>query len=311
MCDWFELVRSNKPLPQLPGSSSGYAKEHRDWIRKLIEELISAKSEIVTLKNNLKERENKMAEFEKDHETRERAIKDLMKRVEELESASTIQSSKVDKIDSDLRSLGPSTSQLDDIKKVVEETAKKVTLAEVVKRGLDHNNDDFEVNLALANNKERREKEKRARNLIIFGLNRVESQKDDEKQAYELIDTLKVARDQVERVTRLNSKSSSNSDSRPAPFLIEFVTSSARDGALKSTRNLKGIDKYIEVRVAPDLTPNERAGIKREQAICADLNKDLPVDSPYTWRVRSGERSRIDKNTKRIYKPPKATGSSV
>lgn len=52
-----------------------------------------------------------------------------------------------------------------------------------MKRGLDHKNDDFDVNLALANNKERREKEKRVRNLIIFGLNRVESQKDDEKQA--------------------------------------------------------------------------------------------------------------------------------
>lgn len=125
MCDWFELVRSNKPLHQIPGSSSGYAKEHPDWIRRLIEELISAKSEIETLKTNLKEREKKVAEFEKDHESRERAIKDLLRRVEELESASTIQSSKVDKIESDLGSLGPSTSQIDDIKKSLKRPPKK------------------------------------------------------------------------------------------------------------------------------------------------------------------------------------------
>jgi hypothetical protein len=70
-------------------------------------------------------------------------------------------------------------------------------MAEVVKRGCEYKNDEFEVNLALANNKERREKE----NIIIFGLKRKEDRKVDERQALELVETLEAPRDQVLRAT--------------------------------------------------------------------------------------------------------------
>lgn len=289
--DPFELIKNKKPFPQIPGAPQNYAKEHREWIKKLVEDCISLRSEVDSLKSRLVICESKIDEFEKERETREATMDGLVKRIEQLETSSATQST--------------------EFIKVVEETAKQVTLAEVVKRGTEYKNNDFEVNLALANIKEKREKEKRAKNIIIFGLNRVEGKKDDDEQAYELIDTLKVPRVQVERVTRLISKSPNTLSTRPPPFLIEFKTSSDRDSALKSTRNLKGIEKYNVVKVAHDLTPNERAGLKREQAICDDLNKDLPGDSPFVWRVRGGERMKIDKNTKRIYKPSNATGSSV
>lgn len=289
--DPFELIKGKKAFPQIPGSPQNYAKEHREWIKRLVEECISLKSEVDSLKSRLVACESKIEEFEKERGAKESTIEGLVKRIEQLEASSINQST--------------------EFIKVVEETAKQVTLAEVVKRGTEYKNDEFEVNLALANIKEKREKEKRARNIIIFGLNRVEGKNNDDEQAYELVDTLTVSRDQVERVTRLISKSSNNLSTRPPPFLIEFKSPSDRDIALKSTRNLKGIEKYNAVKVAHDLTPNERAGIKREQTICNELNKDLADDSPFLWRVRGGERIKIDKNTKRIYKTFNASGSSA
>lgn len=287
--DPFELARSKKAWPSIPGPVGAYAKEHRDWIKRLVEESISLKNEVDSLKGRLVLSEAKIDEFMKERELKERTIGDLVKRIEALEQSTANQTS--------------------EIKRAVEETAK-VTMAEVVKRGSEYKNDEFEVNLALANNKERREKEKRAKNIVIFGLRQEEDKKADDGQALELTDTLSVPREQVVRVTRLISKSSSLS-SRPPPFLVEFNTSSTRDNALMATRNLKGLDKYNGVTIAHDLTPNERAGLKREQTICVELNKELPENSPFTWRVRNGERTKIDINTKRVYRPAKTNGSSA
>lgn len=233
--------------------------------------------------------EAKIEEYGKEKEASKRTIESLVQRIEALESSSANQST--------------------EIKKVVEETAK-VTMAEVVKRGCEYKNDDFEVKLALANNKERRQKEKRAKTIVIFGLKRNDDRKIDEQQAIDLIGALSVPREKINRVTRLLSKQPSLS-SRPPPVLVEFNADSTRDSALKATRNLKGKDMYNGVTISPDLTPNERAGLKREQAICDQLNKDLPGDSPFIWRVRNGERAKIDKNTKHIYKSSKTNGSSA
>ena len=287
--DPFELVKSKRTWPLISGQVGTYAKEHREWIRRLVEESISLKNEVDSLKSRLAISEAKIDVFEKEKELSVRTIGDLVKRVEALEQSTANQTS--------------------EIKRAVEETAK-VTMAEVVKRGCEYKNDEFEVNLALANNKERREKEKRAKNIIIFGLKRQEDLKVDEGQALELVKILEASRDQVFRVTRLISKSS-NVSSRPPPLLVEFNTASIRDNVLKATRNLKGLDKYNGVKIAPDLTPNERAGLKREQEVCAQLNEELSNESPFIWRVRNGERRKIDKNTKQVYKPPKENGSSA
>lgn len=287
--DPFELARSRKPWPSIPGPVGAYAKEHRDWIKRLVEESISLKNEVDSLKSRLTVSEAKIDEFVKERELRESTIGELVKRIEALEHSTANQKS--------------------EIKRAVEETSK-VTMAEVVKRGSEYKNDEFEVNLALANNKEPREKEKRSKNIVIFGLKKEVDKNADDGQALELMDALSVPREQVARVTRLISKSSSLS-SRPPPFLVEFNTSSTRDNALKATRNLKGLDKYNGVTIAHDLTPNERAGLKREQTICVELNKELPENSPFTWRVRNGERTKIDINTKRVYRPAKTNGSSA
>lgn len=61
--DPFVLARTKKPFPQIPGVTGAYAKEHREWIRRLVEEFISLKSEVESLKSRLVESEAKIVEL--------------------------------------------------------------------------------------------------------------------------------------------------------------------------------------------------------------------------------------------------------
>lgn len=63
--------------------------------------------------------------------------------------------------------------------------------------------------------------------------------------------------------------------------------------------------------MAPDLTPSERLGLKLEHNACVELNSKLPVNSPFEWRVRGGERTKIDKTTKRFYKASRSAEQST
>lgn len=53
---------------------------------------------------------------------------------------------------------------------MVEDAAKSVTLAEVLNSGLNTISSEFEVDIALASNKLVQDKEKRARNIMIYDL---------------------------------------------------------------------------------------------------------------------------------------------
>jgi len=308
--DPFELVKGKKAFPSIPGSPPNYAKDHHDWIKKLCEEFLALSDEVEGLRKCSIAQGLKIEELEREREVMIQNTGVMSRRIEALETALAAQSDRVNTIKKDVEKLGLVSSHFDDnIKRVVEETAKKVTMAEVVKRGVEYN-DEFEVNMTLANNKERREKERRARNIIIFGLRRDDDITKDAQQVYDLISILKVPRDRVKRITRLISKTAS-STTRPPPFLVELDTPATRESTLRSTGALKGVAQYKDVSIAPDLTPNERIGLKREHSICDQLNRELPADCPFVWRVRSGERTKIDKKSNRYYKATRTEGSSA
>lgn len=131
--DPFELVRTKK-WPSITGTPQQYAKDHCDWIKKLVDEVLNLKSEIDGLKSVCANNENTINELQRINDEQQNTIN-------QLSSASF------------------KNGLEGDIKKVVEDTAKTVTMAEALRRGLDTKSSDFEANLALANNKLLREKE--------------------------------------------------------------------------------------------------------------------------------------------------------
>lgn len=299
--DPFDLVKTKK-WPSITGQPQQYAKDHRDWIKRLVEEVISLKGVIDSLKTECSKKQTKIDQLVKINDDQKVTISELSERIESLTTSSKDLTALVNSIKSDVEKMTPLQANLEgNIKQVVEDAAKNITLAEVLKRGLDTKNSDFEVNLALANNKEAREKKIRAKNIIIFGLNSVSDKQRDEQQVYDLFNVLNVSNEKVKRITRIATKAS-NEASRPPPVIVEFDSSTTKDSVLKSTGALKGLDRFNGVQVAPDLTPSERIGLKLERETCVVLNDKLPVDSPFVWRVRGGVRRKVDKETKRLYR---------
>ncbi|RNA33992.1 hypothetical protein BpHYR1_002837 [Brachionus plicatilis] len=166
-------------------------------------------------------------------------------------------------------------------------------MAEVLKLGLNTKSSGFEINHALANSKLIQEKEKRANNIMIFGL-KCDNDKQRDGQVNDLVGVLSVNSRQVNRIIKFAAMNSNQT--RPPPVLVEFDSPNTREIALKSTRALKTHKRFFGVQVVPDLTLSERLGLKLEHNACVELNSKLPANSPFEWRVRSGEKTKIDKN---------------
>ena len=143
---------------------------------------------------------------------------DLVKRVDALESAheaelknlkQTIsdQATTIDELTKQLNDLPNSTSQdlTENIKETVLATARELTTSEVVNNGFITKNKNWGAQVAAAMNSEQREKIKREKNIIIFGLQTAKTPEEDDVSIHQLVSILKVKKDDIERVARLTS----------------------------------------------------------------------------------------------------------
>ena len=223
--DPFELLKSKK-WPSITGAPQQYVKDHRDWIKRLAEEVLGLKSEVESLKTTCSNNETTINELKNVNKVQQNTITTLR---EELAMSSS-------SLKNDLEG---------NIKK---DAAKNVTLAEVLKRGLNTKSSDFEINHALANSKLIREKEKRANNIMIFGL-KCDIDKQPDGQVNDLVGVLSVNSCQVKRIVKFAAKKSNQT--RPQPVLVEFDSPSTREIALKSTREMKCTGQGITDRLLP------------------------------------------------------------
>lgn len=258
-------------------------RKHHEWIHALTRTLYEQREIIRTLNDRVKHLETKVKE-------QDIIIEKVKKQTEE--STQSIQPN---------LEIG--------IKKAVEEV-KKATMAEVVGRGLSTCPSEFEINLTMANNKEKHERAKREKNVIIFGLSSTENREADREQVNKIFQHLQVPHENVKRVARLTISMPATNE-RPAPVLVELMSSTVRDEVLKVAKRLKQNSDLSTIFIAPDLTPNERLVLKRDREVCRDLNSKLSSDSPFFWQVRDGIKTRIDKVTKRVFKQANAVGSST
>lgn len=189
----------------------------------------------------------------------------------------------------------------DEIKETVIATARELTMSQVVSSGLDNRN-NLGVQVVAALNNEQREKVKREKNIIVFGLEAAGTTDDDKTSIYQLINTLNVNTNDIENAVRLNNARNNNTR-RPHPVLVTLKSSAIRENALKSAKELKNHDIYKKISISPDLMPNERLALKSEVDECKKLNLTL-LNAPYYWGIRNGVKRKIDRHTKRFYKEP-------
>ena len=143
--------------------------------------------------------------------------------------------------------------------------------------------------------KENKDREKRDKNVIIFGIR--ESTKNDitEKKADDLVEIQKLTndvyidKDNIVRLFRIKSKSG------VSPIIVEFKDSGIRNEFIKRTHR-----KFQDIYVNPDLTESQRNLDKQLREKCRKLNEPLKLKENWSnvdeyYVIRNNEVIKIRK----------------
>lgn len=173
--------------------------------------------------------------------------------------------------------------------------------------GLDKERTNLEVDLVYATRKEMTEKEKRAANLMIYGLPHNTDTQADQQNLRSLLSIIKVDPSAVKNTIRLR-----NGDiSKPPPFLVELTNPGERKKALENARELKNRNDYANVSISPDMTVAERLVRKKLLEKCRSMNNSLPGDTDFKYRIRKNFITMVNTTTNKIIKPNESSRSPV
>jgi hypothetical protein len=145
---------------------------------------------------------------------------------------------------------------------------------------------ESQITILNAVGNEQSERKFRENNVILFGVpassgtTAKDQEKDDEKKAIEILQTLSLHKDHVLKVTRFKVKPTNNTN-KPAPIRVEFdqdYTIVAMD-VVKRAKSLKDSDEHSNVFVALDLTPSQIYHQKYLVKTRNEQNKKLEVDN--------------------------------
>ena len=133
-------------------------------------------------------------------------------------------------------------------------------------------------------------RERKRNNIIIFGLREVD---DDQALVKSLLNDLDIPFDALSdtrghfRVGRLNSE-------RPRPIVIKLAHANKKQEILMNARNLKGMESWIGVTIAHDLTKMEYQEERIQESILrekvGEMNQNLSVEEKRQkiWKIVGG-----------------------
>lgn len=142
------------------------------------------------------------------------------------------------------------------------------------------------------------EREKRKKNVIIYGVPEStkeilsEKKAEDEQQIKNVFEF--IGKSEVKPVysRRLRSKDMS----KPGPILVELAESSLRNPILLAAKKLRSSDNHKSIYISPDLTEAERQLDYQLRQERNKLNSSLAVDSPFRYGIRGNQIQRFKKN---------------
>ncbi|CAF1050199.1 unnamed protein product [Brachionus calyciflorus] len=139
---------------------------------------------------------------------------------------------------------------------------------------------------------EQRERERRKRNVIVFGVpmsskTTPEGQDADDKGFIErAFRAIKADVKKIKNIRRFKANPSSN---RPAPILIQLYGDGDRSVILKAAKELRKLTEYCEVYINPDMTEAERILDKKRREDRYNLNQQERNNSSNTRYFISGD----------------------
>jgi hypothetical protein len=142
------------------------------------------------------------------------------------------------------------------------------------------------------------EREKRKKNVIIYGVPEsskevlTEKRAEDEQIIKGVLDSIGKSEIKPVYSRRLRSKDAS----KPGPILVELSDASLRNPVLLAARNLRSNENYKTVYISPDLTEAERQLDYKLRQERNKLNSNLSADSPFRYGIRGNQIQRFKKN---------------
>ena len=148
---------------------------------------------------------------------------------------------------------------------------------------------DFRQIIEETKNEERlqeREREVRARNIIIHGFkeaeNNNEAKEEDNNTIKELLNIL-----ELEVISEYITRLGISNGTKPRPIRLKFKTLSDKEMIMSSVPKLKTAccERFKMISVTEDYTFNERQAIK-QKVVEAKQKTDAEGDGKYIWKVR-------------------------
>ena len=173
----------------------------------------------------------------------------------------------------------------------------KANKPSVSNNGENQNQLDLINGIALEN----KEREKKKKNLIIFGANEsndIENNNNSEKDGEQVKNIFTIIDIDFEKVKTIMRFNKSKRGSNPATILVELKDAKDRYNILKKARKLKEHSEYNKVFINPDLTLSQRdLGKKlRDERNMRNLENK---DKTYTFVIRSDKVIKIRNQEKR------------
>jgi hypothetical protein len=154
-----------------------------------------------------------------------------------------------------------------------------------------------QLTVANATISELQEREKRKKNVIIYGvpestsLNLTDKKAEDETKIKLILTAIDKSDVSPVYSRRLKSKDSS----KPGPLLVELSDTSLRNPVLLAAKKLRENDNYKSVYISPDLTEAERQLDYKLRQERNRLNSALGADSPFRYGIRGNQVQRFKK----------------
>lgn len=155
--------------------------------------------------------------------------------------------------------------------------------------------DNEETNIINAIRIEKKQEERKAKNVIIFGTNYSEDVNQDKKIVDEIATSIGFELSNVKFVKRFKRK---NNEVESTPILVELGDIEQKMEMLKLAKNLKNNENFSRVYISPDLTFAERELNKTLVAKRKDLNNNNDsTTSGFRYGIRNYDIVKIKINS--------------
>jgi hypothetical protein len=212
----------------------------------------------------------------------------LAKRVEQMENKEKESLSEISKLKSDVESAKTAAKSSNISSCWVQAGAKNARNA---KKPVE------QLVVANATINELNEREKRKKNVMIYGVaestkvNLTEKKAEDEKKVQEVLQFIGKADVKPAYLRRLKSRDAS----KPGPIIVELTDVSLRNPILLAAKKLRSSSEHATVYISPDLTEAERKqdyDLRKERN---RLNSELGENSPFRYGIRGSQILKFNK----------------